>query len=64
MDIYFFENSKPEREFQQSVDRENNFSGIVPLSIGDWIDQISLLSSSLRMYSILATMTGRFFDKD
>ena len=28
MDIYFSENSKPEREFQQLVARENNFSNI------------------------------------
>jgi len=28
MDIYFSENSKPEREFQQLVSRENNFSSI------------------------------------
>ena len=28
MDIYFSENSKPEREFQQLVARENNFSSI------------------------------------
>jgi len=28
MDFYFFEHSKPEREFQQLVARENNFSTI------------------------------------
>ena len=28
MDFYFSENSKPEREFQQLIARENNFSTI------------------------------------
>jgi hypothetical protein len=32
MDIYFSENSKPEREFQQLIARENNFSSIANLS--------------------------------
>jgi len=46
MDIYFSEKSKPEREFQQLVARENNFSNIANQS-EYFISDIEFVDSSL-----------------